>query len=519
MSYSILIKNGTVIDGSGEAPRKADVAVTGNHISDVGDLTGKTAARVINAEGKYVTPGFIDLTNHSDTYGTIFTNPTQASMLAQGVTTSLFGNCGESLAPIVKIDAMEGLGRWLSESAINTDWNSTAEYYDALSELRSGVNIATLIGQNSLKRSANDPDEMALLLEAAMRDGAWGLSSNFSFTTEGQYLSAETLKLLEIVKSFDGLYKIHLQDEGKNFLPSLVSVVDFARRSGVRTVVSHFKALGKGAWKDFAKAIKIIKTAREDGVEIYFDFFPYASAGSMLLNILPSWTREGNDKDVLNKLFDRGLAAQMIAQLQQQTIHPERILIVSAKKDKKIVGKTLKEIASHVSMAPEETIIEILKLNDLNVTFLGKTISPKNIVFAARYKESIVASDGAGYDLDFEKFGDLVHPRSFGAYPRFWRKIASKAGISPEKAIYKMTNLPAKILGLTDRGIIRRNFVADIAVFDMDGFKDRSTYKNPFRFPDGMRYVLVNGQIAKADDGALGTVPFTRNGTVLKKKT
>src|SRR3989338_8061533 len=177
MSYSILIKNGMVLDGSGEAPKKADVAVTGNHISDVGDLPNAKAAKIIDASGMYVTPGFIDLTNHSDTYGTIFSNPTQSSMLAQGVTTSLFGNCGESLAPIVKNESMTGLNRWLTESQINTDWNSTSEYYEALSELRPGLNIATLIGQNALKRSANNAEEMALLLEAAMRDGAWGLSS------------------------------------------------------------------------------------------------------------------------------------------------------------------------------------------------------------------------------------------------------------------------------------------------------------------------------------------------------
>ncbi|MDO8523584.1 MAG: amidohydrolase family protein [bacterium] len=517
MAYSILIKNGTVIDGTGEPARKADVAITGNHISDIGNLERATAAKIIDATGKYISPGFIDLTSHSDTYGTIFSNPAQESMLAQGVTTALFGNCGESLAPIVKKDSMEGLDRWLAEAQINTDWNSTAEYYDALSELRPGLNVATLIGQNALQRSVNNTDEMALLLEAAMQGGAWGLSSNFSFTTEGQYLSAETLKLLEIVKSSDGLYKIHLQDEGKNFLPSLVSVVDFARRSRVRTVVSHFKVLGKGAWKDFAKAIKIISTAREDGVEIYFDFFPYASAGSMLLNILPAWAREGDDETVLKRLFDKNTSEQIIASLQQQTLHPERILIVSAKNDKKIVGKTLTDIASHVSMSPEAVIIEILKINDLNITFLGKTISPKNIIFAARYKESMLASDGAGYDLDFKKLGDLVHPRSFGAFPRFWNKIAPKAGLSHEEAIHKMTQLPAKILGLTDRGLIRKNFLADIAVFDTEGFRDRATYKNPFRFAEGLRYVLVNGQLAKADDGALG-VRFARNGTVLRKK-
>lgn len=516
MSYSILIKNGTVIDGTGEPAKKADVAVTGNHISDIGNLKGASAAKIIDATGKYITPGFIDLTNHSDTYGTIFANPKQESMLAQGVTTSLFGNCGESLAPLVKKDTMEGLGRWLTGAAINTDWNSTAEYHEALSELRPGLNVATLIGQNTLKRNINDSAEAVILLEAAMRDGAWGLSSNFSFTTEGQYLSAETLKLLEVVKSHDGLYKIHLQDEGKNFLPSLVSVVDFARRSKVRTVVSHFKALGKGAWHDFPKAIKIISNARADGVEIYFDFFPYARAGSMLLNILPSWAREGTDEEILRKLSDSGTVEQIISQLQTQTLHANRILIVSAKNDKKNVGKTLETIASAVGMAPENVIIELLKINDLNVSFLGKTILPKNILHAAEYKESVLASDGAGYDLLFSKLGDLVHPRSFGAFPRFWHKIAPKSGVSKEEAIYKMTLLPAKILGLSDRGQIHKNFIADIAVFDAENFRDRATYKTPFRFPDGLNYLLVNGQLAKSDDGTLGA-DFTRNGVVLKK--
>lgn len=513
MAYSILIKNGTVIDGLGTAPKKSDIGISGNHIKDIGNLSGSSAEKVIDASGKFVTPGFIDLTNHADTYATIFSDPSQESMIRQGVTTVLFGNCGESLAPIVKKETLVGLNKWIMSSEINLNWNSTAEYFDALSDLRPSVNAATLVGHETLRRNAAGFEPMTVLLRSAMMQGAWGLSSNFSFHDwESEF--EETAALLKIVKTYDGIYKIHLRDEGKNFLPSVASLIDMARKTGVRTVISHLKAIGRSSWGDFVKALRMIELAHEEGLEIYFDFFPYMRTGSMLINLLPSWAREGTDKMILKRISDPIDAKKAISDLKKATLHADRIFIASAKNDKNVVGKTLQEIALKVSMSPEEVILEILKINYLNVTFFGRTITAKNLILAARHKDSVLASDGAGYGAEFRKSGDLVHPRSFGAYPRFFSVISPKAKLRPEEAIQKMTSEPAAILGLKDRGKLVKNFQADIAVFDESGFKDMATYKNPYRYPEGLNYVIVNGAIAYSYEGGGEII---RKGQVLRR--
>ena len=513
MTYSILIKNGTVIDGLGVHPRKADVGISGNYIKDVGDLSSASAEKTIDATGHIVAPGFIDLTNHSDTYATIFSNPSQDSMIRQGVTTILFGNCGESLAPITKKETLMDLNKWVAASAINLDWNSMSEYYDVLKDIHPGVNIASLVGHETLRRNTVVADEMAILLESAMVQGAWGLSSNFSFRDWGKTL-AETIDLLKVVKSFGGLYKIHLRDEGKNFLPSVAALIDAVRTTGVRTVISHIKAIGRSSWGDFTKALLMIENAKGSGLEIYFDFFPYLRTGSMLMNLLPEWAREGNDEVILKRISDPSESAKILRDLKVITLHADRIFIASAKADKNIVGKTLLEIALKVSMPPEEVILEILKINSLNITFFGKTIAAKNLIFASRHKDSVLASDGAGYNIEFQRSGDLVHPRSYGAYPRFFSTVSPKAKLRPEEAIEKMTSHPAKILGLDDRGRLCKSLLADIVIFDENGFRDRATYKNPFRYPDGMKCVIVNGKIAFADDG---DKKIMRNGVILKR--
>ena len=513
MAYSVLIKNGTVLDGNSKnSPRKADVGISGNFIKDIGDLSGSDGEVVIDAEGQYVTPGFIDLTSHSDTYGTIFTIPSQESLLRQGVTTILLGNYGESLAPIVKKESLNDLGRWSSAYTTNTDWNSVSEYHSVLEELKLGVNVATLIGQQTLKRASTNQEQGALLLEAAMIDGAWGVSSNFSFLEWSIKEHACTSEFLSIVKKFDGVYKVHLQDEGKNLLPATASVLDLVRTSGVTAVISHFKAIGKSSWPYFQKAIKMIELAKKDGMEIYFDFFPYLRTGSMLLNLLPPWAKEGSEEIILKRLHDKTEAEKIIKEMKTETLHADRILVASVKNDKKIIGKTLDNISSQVSLSPEETILEILKINELSGTFFGKTVSSKNLLLAAKNKNSIVASDGAGYDTDFTQTGDLVHPRSFGAYPRFFSIVAPSAGLTPESAVEKMTALPARVLGLKNRGNIAKNFIADIAVFDPRIFKSSSTYKNPFNYANGLNHLILKGEIVVSSDS-----PVLRKGVVLRK--
>ncbi len=511
MAYSVLIKNGTIIDGTGKAPFAADIGILDNKIKEIGNLQNEKADQIIDATNLYVSPGFIDITNHADTYGTLFSQPAQQSMLMQGVTTILGGNCGESLSPVTSKDSLRALERWSSEP-FSVNWSGFEEYQNNLQKLGPGLNAASLVGHWTLKRNSKSLEEMVFLLEKSMADGAWGLSSNFSFSSQ-EDLETEMISLLSVVKKYDGIYKIHLQDEGKNFLPAIVRVLNLARKTGARTVISHFKAIGRSAWRDFNKAILIIKGAKDEGVDISFDVFPYLRTGSMLSSLLPEWVREKPAEEILKQLNDKNFFDKAVDGLKLLTLHPERILIASSPNEKSLVGKSLEEIVQKTGLGPEEVMLQILMANNFNVTIFGKTINGRNMISAVKDSNAIIASDGAGYDVSVKNSGNLVHPRSFGAFARFFHSIAPAARLSPEAAIAKMTSLPAKALGLKNRGVLKLGHIADIAVFHPEEFRDTATYKNPFNFAAGMKFLLVFGRTVISN----GEFVSLKAGRVLRK--
>lgn len=502
MIYTILIKNGIIIDGTGSKPYQGDIGILGNIIKDIGPIgtLGDKADTVIDAANLLVTPGFIDITNHSDTYGTLFSVPGQDSLLTQGVTSILMGNCGYSLAPLIKKAAFEDLGRWTNTSTFNIDWSSVGEFYDAVQHIGLGVNVATLVGQETLRKNASSVDEQDLLLERSLQEGAWGLSSNFSFVDLSESMKKETFQLLKTLKKHDGLWKIHMGDEGQNLLPATASALEFAREAGVRTVISHFKAIGRTGWNDFNHALELIRRSREQGAKISFDIFPYLRTGSMLLSFLPAWAREGDNATILARLKDPEQVKFILEELERATLHPERIMIASAKQEKAHVGKTLDEISQNIGLSPEKAILEILKTNNLAVTIFGKTLHSKNIIDGVKHKHAIIASDGAGYDLSFLSSKDLAHPRSFGAFSRFFHNIGPTANLPMETVVQKMTHAPAQAMGITNRGVIAKNLIADVAVFDPEQFQDHASYSSPYRYSTGMHAVIVNGHVVVSDD-------------------
>ncbi len=512
MAYSILIKNGTILDGTGKAPYLTDIGITDDKIKDIGDLSEESALEIIDAKDLYVSPGFIDLTNHSDTYGSIFSMPSQESLLMQGITTILMGNCGESLAPISKKEELSELDIWKQISSLNVDWNSISEYYRRLEEISIGVNAGTLIGLNTLLRGSNNIEEALLLLNRGLEEGAWGMSANLSVINSMP--RENLLRLLSIVKKHNTLFKIHLADEGRNLLPSVSQAITLARESGARTVISHFKAIGRVAWKDFDKALNMIKNAKSEGAEIYFDVFPYLRTGSMLLSFLPQWARFGATNIILQNLENLEFKNKLLASLKKATLHADRITIASAGVDKNVVGETLAEVAAKTGFAPEEAIVELLKINHLNVNVFGQTLKGKNLFSTLRTDGVVLSSDGAGYNVDARLTGDLIHPRSFGAHARFFNSISGRAGLSIEEAVRLMTFLPAQIFGLHNRGIIQKNYIADLTIFHPEGFKDMATYKNPFQYASGMKFVVLDGKIIIRD----GDFQNIKAGKILRKR-
>ncbi len=523
MAYDILIKSGTVIDGTGSPAKLADIGINGDRIADVGNLENAAAAFTINASEKIVSPGFIDITNHSDTHLTLFKYPLQESMLRQGVTTIIGGNCGASLAPLASRDAIGAIRKWADPSEINTDWATVAEYLPVLENLSLGINFGTLIGYGTLRRGVigdeiriltlEEREQIKLLLRQGAAEGAFGLSLGLAY---GHERISSTEEIIEIAKNLSGtdrIIKIHLRSEGREILASVNEAIRIGRETGLTIVISHFKAIGKKAWPALAGALELITRARASGLNIYFDVSPYRTTGSLLYLLIPGWARQGGFSELFRRIDDPTERKKIIQALQTHTLHYDKILITAAK-NKSIVGHTLAELAEEGGLSPEETLVATVRANEGRVTIIGQTVSLKNTELEMGNENAIISSDGLGISQEAQNSGDLMHPRSFGTFPRFIGRMAPKLNISLPEAIKKATSLPAQALGLEARGIIAKKNFADLVIFDSRLLQDRATYQNPYRYPAGLEWVVVNGKIAVSQ----GRITGTRTGKILRKK-
>ena len=521
-TYDIIIKSGMLYDGRGSDPLQGDIGIAGDRITAIGALTDG-AATIINAAGKYVAPGFIDITNHSDTHLTIFKYPGLESMLLQGVTTAIGGNCGASLAPLGSPDAIEGIQKWADISEININWATFEEYLGELGNLHPGINFGSFVGYGTLRRGVigdgvrvltpEEREKVKFLLANALDQGAFGLSLGLSYGHEAISPTEELIEIAHVVRARGGMLKIHLRSEGNGLLAAVNEAVRIGREAEIPIQISHLKAIGRKSWRMLAPALDIINHAKESGLDINFDVSPYATTGSSLYLLIPAWAREGGFTELFKRIDDLVERKKIIDTLSTYTLHPNKILITSSL-IKNIVGKTLGEIAENAGITIEEALLASVRASEGRVSIIGKTLSVRNTRKEIENPHSFIASDGAGYSDTAFQSGDLIHPRSFGTFSHFWHRfVIERALISPQEAIKKITSAPAKKLNLRDRGVLAKGAFADVVVFDPNMFKERNTYRDPYKYAIGMDWVLVNGKAAVAQ----GVITHTRSGHVVKK--
>lgn len=523
VAYDILIKSGMVVDGTGKKPEVLDVGITEDKISALGNLEGSNAKYVIDASGKLVTPGFIDITNHSDTHLTLFREPGQESLVMQGITTIIGGNCGASLAPLASETAIHAIKKWADLSEINTDWATMKEFLTRLETMPFGVNFGTFAGYGTFRRgivgdeirmlNREEQEQIKFLADESLGVGAFGISFGLSFGHERIATTEELIEIAHRIRSAKGIAKFHLRAEGEEILASINEVIHIGREAGIPVHISHLKGIGKKAWWLIPKALELIDNARASELDISFDVSPYHTTGSLLYLLLPPWAREGGFAELFLRIDREAERQKMMGELERLTLHYEKILITSAKITDS-VGHTIQELADEAEVTPEETILNLVRANEGRVTILGRTVSAKNTALQLQNANSIVATDGEGYKQEEFKSGNLVHPRSFGALPHFWHRfVMDRKLLSPEAAIQKATGGPAARLGIKNRGVIAEDNFADIVVFDPQLFCDRSTYRNPYRYPAGLEWVLLNGKIAVGQ----GKYMNARTGKILRK--
>src|SRR3989344_2006687 len=327
--FDILIKNGTVFDGSGKNNGiRTDIAVTGGQILAVKDSLAGAAREIINAEGLYVTPGFVDIQNHSDSHGKILSEPDLESLVAQGITTIAIGQCGGSLAPLPKPDALKSLQKWGEISGLNADWQTFAEFKARLSERLFGTNVISFVGHGNLRRlftgdsarilSSLEIKQMAKLLEAALVEGGCGLSFGFQYAHEIKSTPEEILAMLAVLKEHGKIFSLHLRSYDTHFYDSTLEVVELAKTVGVKTKISHFKVEGQNNFPQLARALAVLEQNYQAGLPIRFDVYTYTTTWRPLYTYLPSWAYEGGYKPMLSRLHDKQLHQKLIQELSER---------------------------------------------------------------------------------------------------------------------------------------------------------------------------------------------------------
>ncbi len=504
---------------------RADVAVREGAIVAVGDFSDETAQRVVDASGCYVTPGFIDVNNHSDTYWEMFRTPELPGMLLQGVTTIVGGNSGASLAPFLRASDIDSIRKWTDVEGIGFNWLSMREFLDEVERRPLSINFATLSGHGTIRRSVlesptKEPAEddfarMRGLLLRSFRDGAIGLSTGLRYTHARLAGRDEIRDLLSLVAREKLVYATYLRDEGEHLLDAVEEAVSVSGSAGVPLHISHLKAVGKRNWHRFEEALGAIRNASQDGLDISFDVYPYTASGSVLYTLLPEWVTESGRRTMLHRLRDFKVRQAVIRDMKGSGYDYSGMRVSVSQINRMIGDRSVAELAAVSGSSPEETVIDILLGSGGRAIVSLEVASERNIEKAVQDPFSIISSNGVGYSTEHEKSGDRVHPRNFGTFPRVLaRYVREKGLLSFEEAVHKMTGKPAAKFRIGNRGLLRVGFRADIVVFDPETVADRATMDEPYRYPEGIRSVIVNGEVA-AEDGETRGV---RSGQVIRHR-
>jgi N-acyl-D-aspartate/D-glutamate deacylase len=529
MRPDILIRNGLLIDGTGSAGVTGDLAIANGRIAALGGRLPGDAARIIDATGLAVAPGFIDIKTHSDF--TLPINPKAESKVRQGVTTEIIGHCGFSVAPVLP-GKVELLRDYLSPSA---PWLPFREitFPDYLASFpATAVNAGMLVGHNTLRLmvmgmaarppSAAELAQMIALLEQALDAGALGLSSGL-FTAPGSYAQpTEMIALGHVLKRHNAGYFTHLRDESSRVLEAVDEAIAIARACGVHVEIVHFKCSGMDNWGKATRVLAMLADARAQGLDIDCDSYPYTAGSNPLKNLLPQWVQAGGVDDMLARLALSETRTRIRADIARDGLNNwgrlpswDCVQISVSPHLPQHAGRTIAQLAAERGRDPVDTLCDYLAEDRGATRVLVTSISEDDVREIVRAPQALVGSDGNCVATYGTVSQGLPHPRFYGTFPRVIGHYAGELGLlALEAAIHKMTGATARALKLADRGVLAQGFCADIAIFDPADFKDRATYADPHQYPSGTRTtVIVNGAVVVEDATHTGALP----GKVLRR--
>jgi len=538
--FESLIKNGVLIDGTGNPWFKADVGISEGKIAQIGKLENAKAKRVVDARGLIVSPGFIDIHTHSDL--SLLINPRAESKIRQGVTTEVIGNCGESAAPVRKetLNFLKEVGEWGPEAkAVKWNWSSLGDYLDLLEEPGVSLNVASLVGHGTVRiavmgfenRSPTNKEmkEMKTLVAESMKDGAFGLSSGLVYLPGCFAETSELIALCKVVADYGGFYASHTRGERETIVEALKEAIKIGEQAGVPVQVSHNcpKYGGHGRFKEQSE---IYEKGRARGVDVTFDNDAHTDYNPALSQVLPQWAQAGGNKKIVARLRDPKSREKIKREIIDDKLPGpgysglvkhgrwDKIFLFRCKKNKDLIGKSFRDIAKMRSMDPFDVYFDLIIEEKGEVSALFNYIDEEDIRAVLRHPLMMVCSDGSAC-APYGVLGriDGYSPCDYGEYPYILeRYVREEKVLTLNEAVRKMTSFPAQKLGLRDRGLLREGMWADIVIFDFNAVKDRATNRFPYRFPlsnfphkypEGIKYVLVNGQTVVEKDKHKGLFP------------
>ncbi len=544
MTFDLLIRGGTVIDGTGRPGYPATVAVAGDRVVAVGtaaELAGATAETTLDVVGRYVTPGFIDIHTHSDR--SILLNSRMESKVRQGVTTEVGGNCGSGVAPALgeaaaKLQPDAGSERGNHRAApggeqIPTSWATMAAYLDHIQEAGICGNYATWTGHGTLRASTvgyamrpatgAELGEMQRLLRQSLEAGAFGLSTGLIYVPSGYADVAELVALAEVVREYGGLYASHIRNEASSLVDAVGEAIEIGRQGGVPVQIAHHKASGKANWGRVNDSLALMDGARRVGVDVACDQYPYTASSTGLSAVLPKWALEGGREQLTARLGDPAVREQMRAEMA--TARPDwgaldeesgwhDVLIARCRGEPALEGRRLDEIAAERGQNPFELCFDLLIQEDGYVGCVFFSMCEADVRTVLRWPHTMIGSDASS----LAPYGSLgegkPHPRAYGTFPRvLGRYVRDEGVLTWEEAIHKMTGQPAARMGWGGRGELRPGAYADLVVFDPATVVDRATFDEPHQYAGGIEHVLVNGVPVVAGGEHTGALP----GRVLRR--
>lgn len=513
--YDVIIRNGRIIDGSGNPWVSGDIAIRGDRIAAIGQLANAPAKRVIDASGLVVSPGFIDMLGQSEL--ALLIDNRSLSKLSQGITTEITGE-GGSIAP-QDAQTIAALQPALDPYHLKIDWASLTDYFAKLEKIGTPLNIGTYVGAAQVREAVlGDADraptpaeleKMKALVAEAMQQGAFGISTSLIYPPGHYAKTEELIELAKVASQYGGLYASHMRSEGQSEVDALKEALRIGREAHLPVEIFHLKVIGKPRWGSMPKIVGMIQAARDAGQDVTADMYPYTAGATALASSLPPWVADGGTKQLLERLKDPATRTRIKREMASEHPNWENLylgsggasgVLVSGFVDpdlkKNYDGKTLAQIAQAQGKEPLDALFDLVLADQARTGAIYFIADENDLRYGLKQSWTSIGLDANELSLDGPLFEEHTHPRAFGSMPRFLGHYARDEHMMPmEQAIRKLTSLPAQREHLRDRGLLRVDFFADITIFDPATIIDHATYEKPTQLSDGVKYVFVNGRL------------------------